>query len=311
MKENLESKDIVIIGAGPAGLSAAIYAFRSNKNLALIEHQLIGGQLNLTSLIENYPGFPGGISGMELALRFKSQLQEMDIETINAKVESVKEDDEFFIVDAAKSQFKAKVIIIATGATPKKIGIPNEDKFIGSGVSFCATCDGPLYKNKKVMVVGGGDTALEEALFLTKFARKVFLMHRRDKFRAEDILRQRVKENEKIEILYNYTPIEIIGDDKVKAIKIKNEKTNESKEVDVDGVFIFVGLQPNSGVVKNLVRTDDNGFIITDTDMQTSKRGIFAAGDVRSKKFRQVLLACSEGAQAALSASKYIDEDLA
>ena len=204
MKENLESKDIVIIGAGPAGLSAAIYAFRSNKNSALIEHQLIGGQLNLTSLIENYPGFPGGISGMELALKFKSQLQEMDIETINAKVESVKEDGEFFIVDAAKSQFKAKVIIIATGATPKKIGIPNEDKFIGSGVSFCATCDGPLYKNKKVMVVGGGDVALEEALFLANFARKVFLMHRRDKFRAEDILQE-------AKSFYSHLPITVLG----------------------------------------------------------------------------------------------------
>ena len=309
MVGNLEKKDIAIIGAGPAGLSAAIYAYRASKNLVLIEHQLAGGQLLMTSLIENYPGFTDGMSGVELAQKMKEHLEETGVGITKVKAESVKEDNGSFIVNAKERKFRTKAVIIATGAVPRRLNIPNKDKFVGRGISYCAICDGPLYKDKMVAVIGGGDVALEEALFLSQFAKKVFLVHRRDEFRAVSILQERVKKNEKIEVLHSYTSAEIVGNNKVEAIKLIDKKTHQIKELNIDGVFVFIGSEPNSGLIKELVKTDEKGFIITDSDMRTSKRGIYAAGDVRSKMFKQVVLACSEGAQAALCASKYIDEN--
>lgn len=299
-------KDIVIIGAGPAGLTAALYARREKRDLILIEKHLAGGQLLWTSLIENYPGFPVGISGGELALNMQKQVESAGIKIINTEVKSIKEDKGCFIVRTLKDEFETRIVIITTGALPKKLGIPNEEKFIGKGISFCAVCDGPLYKDKEIAVIGGGNAALEEALFLSKFASKVSLIHRRDEFRAVPLLREKVENNKKINILYNRVPVEILGSGMIEALKVKDVKTQEIDEIKIAGLFIFIGSKPNSEIVKNLVDTDKDGFIITDNEMKSSKDGIYAAGDIRSKKFKQVVLACSEGACAALTASKIL-----
>ncbi|MCK5305968.1 MAG: thioredoxin-disulfide reductase [Candidatus Omnitrophica bacterium] len=308
MAENFVDKDIVIIGAGPAGLTAAIYARRAGLNLIILEDKLAGGQLNLTSIIENYPGFPGGIGGGELAEKMKEQANAAGVEIVNVRANAISEESGMFFVTASKETYRAKTVIIATGAVPKRLGIKGEEELTGKGVSFCAVCDAPLYKDKVIAAVGGGDTALEEALFLSRFAVKVYLIHRRDEFRAARILVKRIKDNKKIEVLHSYIPLEVTGGTRVEGVKLQSKKDGSIKEISINGLFVFVGSEPQARIIKDLVETDKDGFIITDENMRAGKKGIFAAGDVRKKKIRQVVLACSEGAQAALSAAGYLKD---
>jgi thioredoxin reductase (NADPH) len=304
MPKSATEKEIAIIGAGPAGLAASIYAQRAEKSLALLDYQQAGGKLLLSSLIENYPGFPDGIGGIELAERIKEQTQKLGITIDRERALSVKKEGNEFNVFLSGRSFKTKAVIIATGSSPKKLNIPNEDKLIGRGVSFCATCDGPFFRDKVVAVIGGGNSALEEALFLTKFAKKVYLIHRRETLRAVSILQDRAKRNKKIEFLLGFIPKEIVGDNRVEAVSVRNKKTNKLMRLKVDGLFIYAGSKPNSELVGDLVKTDEEGFIITDSNLETSYRRMYAAGDVRSGSFKQIISACAEGALAAKTACK-------
>jgi thioredoxin reductase (NADPH) len=301
--------DLVIIGGGPAGLTAGIYAARARLNVILIEIAACGGQVVITDWIENYPGFPQGVSGADLVQNMVSQAEQFNLKIesnevvsiINAS-ESIKE------VKLADRTVKTHAIIIATGASPQKLGIPGEDRFYGKGVSTCGTCDGPFYKDRVVAAVGGGDTAVQESVFLTKFARKVYLIHRRDELRATKILQERALANDKIEILWDSIVTSINGGlTNVENISIKNVKTGDTKDLAVDGCFIWVGISPNADFLKDGVNVDEYGFIITDSNMATSAPGVFAAGDVRNTPLRQITTAVGDAAIAAFSAEQYIE----
>ena len=303
--------DIVILGGGPAGLTAGLYAARARMDVVLFEKAMPGGQILVTDRIENFPGFPEGVSGPDLAEFMAKQALRAGLKTVIAEAKTIglnKETGDYFIVKLeGGSEINARSIIAATGAGWNRLGIPGEDKLIGRGVSYCATCDGPLFRNKKVVVVGGGDTALEDGLFLTKFADKVIIVHRRDRLRATKILQERAAANSKVELCLESVAVEITGEKKVEALKVKNIKTGDIKDIKCDGVFIFIGITPNSGLFKSIVKTDDRGYIIADNDMKTSCEGIFACGDVRKKTLRQVVTATGDGATAAVSAQNYIE----
>ncbi|MDO8735194.1 MAG: thioredoxin-disulfide reductase [Elusimicrobiota bacterium] len=300
--------DVIIIGGGPAGLTAGIYVSRSRLTSLLIDNYAIFGQAVSAALIENYPGFSDGISGVQLVLNFKSQAEKFGLEIISQEVVSVNYTEKKIEVNTDGKTYSALSLIIATGAKPKQLDIPGEKEFIGRGVSYCATCDAALYKNKTVAVVGGGNTAIEEALFLTKFADKVFLLHRRDKLRATKILQERAVANKKINFLWNSRLAEIKGDKKVESVMVENILTSEKNKINVDGVFMFVGYHPNTEYLTNILKLDENGYTITDDEMKTDRAGIFAAGDCRKKLLKQVITACSDGAIAANSAEKYVDK---
>lgn len=291
--------DVVIIGGGPAGLSASIYAKRFGLSTLLIEKVGIGGQASLTDLIENYPGFPEGISGAELVNKMEEQAKKFDVEFLIDEVLNVDFDDEIKKVITNSANFESKGIIITTGANPKKLNVPGEKEFIGKGVSYCAVCDAFFYKNKDVLVVGGGDSAITEALYLTTFANNVYVVHRRDKLRAAYYLQNRAFKNQKIKFIFNSIVKEIKGDKRINKVIIHNIKEDKLYELDVSGVFIYVGLIPNSELFKNKLEFDENGFIITDDDMRTNKKFVYAAGDVRKKSLRQIVTACADGAIAA------------
>ncbi len=304
--------DVIIIGGGPAGLTAALYASRARLKTLLIESFLTPGQAIVTDHIENYPGFPEGINGFKLIEKFKKQAE---LFGTKFKVEDVKAIESYeekkysgWKVKTKDKLYSSLSLIIATGASPKKLNVPGEDVLKGRGVSYCATCDGPLYKDKHVVVMGGGDTAVEEALFLAKFAKKVTLVHRRDCLRATKILQERILSNRKIEILWNSKIIEIIGKTKVTAVKLHNIKTKKEEDVSCDGVFIFIGYIPNADFTRGVVKLDKDGYILTDDDMATSKKGIFSCGDCRKKLLRQIITACGDGATAAFSAQHYVEE---
>ncbi|MCX7823105.1 MAG: thioredoxin-disulfide reductase [Syntrophobacterales bacterium] len=301
--------DLVIIGAGPAGCSAGIYAGRARLKVVVIEQLSPGGQLLSYSRVENYPGFPEGIDAFELSDRFAKHMDLFGAERISATVESIENHREKIKkVITSVGSIETKAIIIASGAVPKKLDIPGEKEFIGKGVSYCAVCDGPFFRDQDVAVVGGGDSALEEALYLTRFASRVFLVHRRDQFRAAQILQDRVASNDKITRIMNTTLSKIRGGSGgVETISLYNKLRHETLELPVKGVFIFVGLEPNISFLPKDVKLDSNGFIITDERMQTSVEGIFAAGDVRSKLLRQIVTAVSDGAMAAFSAQQYLE----
>lgn len=290
--------DLIIIGGGPAGLTASIYAKRFGLNTLLIEKLGTGGQVPLTDLIENFPGFPEGISGIELATKITEQAKRFNTEIINEEVLEV-DFGEPKKVKTSTGIYESKGIIIATGANPKKLNIPGEKEFTGRGVSYCAVCDAYFYKNKDVVVVGGGDSALTEALYLTTFVNKLYLIHRRDKFRAAQYLQDKVFKNSKIEIIFNSELKEIKGEKRVEKVIIYNKEKNKNIELNVNGVFIYVGLNPNSEMFKDKINLDENGFIITDEDMRTNVKFVYAAGDVRRKSLRQIITACSDGAIAA------------
>jgi thioredoxin reductase (NADPH) len=303
--------DLIIIGGGPAGLTAALYACRARMKTVLIEKTLCGGQVLIADKIENYPGFPEGIKGPDLAEWMLKQVEHFGLEVKSIDIVKIKSKDHekgsFEIHLGDGEMLETLSLIIATGASWNQLNIPGEKKLIGRGVSYCATCDGPLFKGREVVVVGGGDTALEEAIFLTKFAHKVTVVHRRDKLRATKILQERAFENKKIDIRLNSVALEIKGSNKVEAVEVKDAKTNKTTDIRTDAVFVLVGMTPNSGIVKEIVKLDEKGYILTNDDMHTSVKGIFAAGDVRKKLLRQVITAAGDGATAAFSAEHYIE----
>ncbi|MBU3911605.1 MAG: thioredoxin-disulfide reductase [Candidatus Omnitrophica bacterium] len=300
--------DVVIIGGGPAGLTAAIYASRARLKTLVVESLSVPGQAILTDSIENYPGFPDGINGFELVERFKKQARHFGAELVTGDIKKVERSEKNFKVVLEKKTYSSLSVIIATGARPKKINIPGEERLTGRGVSYCATCDGPLYKDKNVAVLGGGDSAVEEAIFLTRFAKKVSLIHRRDRLRATKILQEQAEANNKIEFILESRPVEIKGKDKVTSVMLENIKTGKKTDLICDGVFIFVGYDPNTAIFKDALDLNDKGYILTGPDMDTSQKGIFACGDCTQKLLRQVITACGDGATAAYSARQYVEE---
>lgn len=301
--------DLIIIGGGPAGLTSALYARRSLLKTLLIERGPLGGQVLYTDLIENYPGFPEGISGFELIDLMKRQVEKLGLTVHQGEVVDLQEAGIYKKVSLASGEeFVAKAVILALGAEHKKLGIPGEKEFTGRGVSYCAVCDGPFFRGERVAVVGGGNTALQEALFLTKFADRVYLIHRRDTFRATPLLQERVRANPNIELVLSTVVEEIRGHDRVQEIVIKDLKTGDKKVLEVSGIFIFIGFTPQTEWLRGKLELDEQGFIITDREMRTSMRGVFACGDCVSKKFRQIINACGEGAVATLNAEEYIKE---
>jgi thioredoxin reductase (NADPH) len=300
--------DCIIIGAGPAGLTAGIYASRSGLKTLILEKMGAGGQMVLTELIENYPGVEK-IDPRELADIIKKQAQEFGVTIEDDEALSIAGEAGNFKINSSKI-FDAKTLIIASGASPKKLGIDGEDKFTGRGVSYCATCDGHFFKDKEVCVIGGGNAAVEEALYLSKIVKKVNLIHRRNALRAVKTLQDKITANPKVNIIWDSVPVEIMGDKNVTGIKIKNVRDNKQNVINLSGVFIYVGLVPNTQAFKGLVNLDQDGFIITDEEMRTDQKGIFACGDCRKKTLRQVITACADGAVAASSASKFLTESV-
>ena len=304
--------DVVIIGGGPAGLTAGMYAARAALRVMAIAGESKMSQITVTDHIENYPGIPEGINGYDLAERFKTQAVQFGLETASGDVASVTRkrfgDKDGWEVAAGDRRYGALAVIIATGADWRRLGVPGEERFIGKGVSFCATCDGPFYKNREVAVVGGGDTAIQEAIYLTRFAKKVTVIHRRDRLRATAILQKRALANEKIAFAWNSVVDAIEGLDLVQWVRLKDVKTGAVRELAADGIFIFVGLIPNTAAFRELIALDRGGYITVDANMQTSVPGIFACGDCTAKRLRQVVTACGDGATAAFSAQLYIED---
>jgi thioredoxin reductase (NADPH) len=298
--------DLVIIGAGPAGLTAGIYAARARMNVLLLEKTVPGGQILVTDWIENYSGFPEGISGFDLAEKMKIQAENLGLKIETAEVHSLNLSKKLKEIVLKDRSVTAKSLIIASGASPRSLGV-GEDKFIGKGVSSCATCDAAFFKEKTVVAVGGGDTAVQEAIFLTKFAKKVYLIHRRNELRAEKILQERAFKNDKIEIIWDSVVTGLNGFFGVENVTIKNVKTNEEKTLKADGCFIWVGILPNTSFLNDAIETDAFGFILVDTTMQTSVPGVFAVGDVRDTPLRQISTAVGDAAIAAVSAEHFIE----
>lgn len=301
--------DLIILGGGPAGLNAALYAKRGGVDVAIVDTSSVGGQPVNYLEIENYLGFPT-IQGWELAEKFEQHIDKFNIQKFqNEEIQNVDLISTIKTVQTLKNKYLAKTIIIATGASPKKLGIRGEDEYIGKGVSYCAVCDGAFYKNKTVVVIGGGNAAVEEGIYLTKFAEKVYIMHRRDELRADKIIQERAFNNEKIEFIFDSVPLEIVGDSKkVNLIQYKNVKTGEIKTLNVDGVFPYIGFSPNTEFFNAQLVQDEFGFIRVDENMRTSEVGVFAAGDVRRTPLRQVITAVADGAVAGMSAVKYLEE---
>lgn len=299
--------DLIIIGGGPAGLSASIYANRAGYNTLLLEKIGLGGQMIITDVIDNYPGFSKGISGYELHLKMVEHANRYGLKTESAEVKKIiKNKDKFEIITENKSYYAISVII-ATGAKHRELNVPGEKEFISKGVSFCATCDGPFFKNRDIIVIGGGDTAVMEAAFLAKFGKTVKIVHRKDRFRAVKALVDQTDKLPNVSYIFNTVLKEIKGKEKVEYAVLQNLLTNEIKEEKVDGIFILVGILPNTDFLdKELL--DQNGYIVTDSHMKSKIDGLYAAGDVRSDTFRQVICAAADGARAAESAGKYIDE---
>jgi thioredoxin reductase (NADPH) len=300
--------DIVIIGAGPAGLAAGIYAARDNSNTLIVEKNFPGGQVAITETIENYPGFKE-IVGADLTEKMYNQAEKYGVQIRSGIATNFDFSSKLKSLELNGKKIQAKSIILATGVKPKHPGLKNEAKFIGRGISFCATCDANFYIDKEVAVIGGGDSALEEALYLTKFVKKVTIIHRRDKLRATKIFQERAFKNPKIDFIWNADIQEVTGHLKVESIIYKDKLTGETKELKIDGIFVFIGLDPATEDFKGLVNMDEAGFVKTSETMETNLKGIFAAGDLRVKPLRQVVTAVSDGAVAAKFADKYIEEE--
>ena len=298
--------DCIILGGGPAGLSSALYCARGNLDCAIIDISSIGGTPVNYCEIENYLGFDK-IKGFELCEKFENHINNFNITKLEyEEITKVDLKSNIKTITTKNSTYKAKTVIIATGAKPKKLNIKGEVENIGKGVSYCAVCDGAFYKDKVVMVVGGGNSALEEALYLTTFAKKVYIMHRRDEFRADKIIQKRVQENKKIELILNSIPLEIMADKTVNSVKILNNQTNKEKIIKIDGIFPYIGIEPNIELFLHQVNFDKFGFIITDNTMKTNLEGVYAIGDVRNTPLRQVITAVSDGAVAGVEVSKYL-----
>ncbi len=300
--------EVIIIGGGPAGLTAGLYTSRARLQTLLVENALFGGQMTTTELIENYPGFPEGVSGEELSRLMEEQAKRFGMKTLNDEVVEIGLEGDLKKVKTYGGDYFCKALIICTGTEYKKLGVPGEEQFKGRGVSYCATCDGAFFKDSRIVVVGGGDSALTEALFLTKFASEVTIIHRRDALRATRIYQERALSNPKIKFLWNSVIEEIKGDQVVRSVVVRNVKTGEVRAVETDGAFLFVGLVPRTQFLRGLIDIDESGYILTDEHCQTSVRGIFAAGDCRKKLLRQISTSVGDGATAAFAAEKYLEE---
>jgi len=299
--------EVIIIGGGPAGLTAGLYTSRSMLHTLLIEVGLFGGQMTTTELIENYPGFPQGITGDELSRLMEEQAKRVGMESVSGEVVEIKLEGDKKVVRTEESTYLCRTLIVSTGTEYRKLGVPGEKEFTGKGVSYCATCDAAFFQGSQIVVVGGGDSALTEALYLTKFAKELTIIHRRDALRGTKIYQERVFSNPKIKLLWNSVIQEIKGDSIVRSILVKNVKTGEVTELHAEGVFLFVGLSPKTQFLKGLVNLDEAGYIVTDENCETSVKGIFAAGDCRKKLLRQVATAVGDGAMAAFAAEKYLE----
>jgi thioredoxin reductase (NADPH) len=303
--------DVIIIGGGPAGLTAAIYATRARLSAILIEKLGTGGQAAITDRVENYPGFIGGVSGPELVHSMEEQARSFGMITVFGEVTRFECKDDDIIkrvyVDNEPEPYRGLSVIVAAGHDQRKLGIPGENEFTGRGVSYCATCDGAFFRDLSVAVIGGGDVAVEDGLFLTKFASKVYLIHRRDRLRATKILQERVFRHDKVELILDSVVDEILGGNMVKGVKVRNLRTGEVKELAVDGVFVFIGWNPSLSFLGDAVEVSDDGYIIVDTEMRTSRDGVFACGDCCKKGLRQIVTACGDGATAAFSAQHFVE----
>jgi thioredoxin reductase (NADPH) len=297
--------DLIIIGAGPAGLTAGIYGRRSGLKTLVIEKFAPGGQIALTDVVENYPGF-SEISGAELTRLMEEQARKFGTDILNDNVLQVLDDGDKKIVKTSEGSYLSRAVIVASGTQSKRLGVKGEEKLVGRGISFCAVCDGRFFQGKDVAVVGGGNAAINEAVYLSKIVRKVYVIHRRAKLRADKLVQERAFSNPKIEFIWNSVVEEVAGDAKVEGVLVRDVKNNKRRRLDVSGVFVYIGSIPNTGFVD--VKKDDCGFIVTNEKLETSTRGVFAAGDCRAKTLRQVATAVGEGALAAYMANKYIEE---
>ena len=300
--------DVVIIGAGPAGYTAGIYCSRARHNTLLISGILPGGQLMNTTDVENYPGFSDGIMGPDLMTVMRKQTEKMGTKIIDDEVISVDFKVNPLKVKTASEEFEARTVIVCTGANPRKIGLDGEQTFAGKGVSYCATCDGAFFKDQELIVVGGGDSAMEEATFLTKFASTVHIVHRREEFRASKIMQERALANEKIKVHFNCTVKDIQGDQKFRKVILNNTKTNEDETLDAGGLFVAIGHEPNSKMFQNQLELDENGYVIIKNNTETSISGVFCAGDVHDHRYRQAVTAAGFGCMAAIDVDKYLAE---
>lgn len=300
------SYQVIVIGGGPAGLTAGLYCARSRFNTLLIEKRIMGGQITNAERVENYPGFPKGISGIELGQLIHEQATSYGLETLLAEVTKVAPGQKHHLVSASEGDLVAESIIIASGSQFRKLGVPGEDKFVGKGVSYCATCDGPLFKGKTVAVVGGGDTAVTEALHLSKFASSVKVIHRRSQLRADKIVQEKAMAEPKIEFVWDTVAIRIEGEGIVKRLMLKNTKNAKLSILELAGVFVAIGSEPNSAQWRGVLPLDEEGYIITNELMETRIPGIFAAGDVRHNSARQAITAAGDGATAAISAERFL-----
>jgi thioredoxin reductase (NADPH) len=298
--------DLAIVGAGPGGLTAAIYAGRSRLNTIVLEKVTPGGLITVSDWVENFPGFPEGISGEKLGELFRKQAEKFVGKIVLNEVLGIKKENEIFYLNTEKGMIKARSVILSTGSDPVKLPVPEEEKFRGKGISYCATCDAAFFKDKIICVVGGGDTAAHEAIYLSKFARTVFLIHRRSELRATKMVQEELFSNPKIQLKLNYIPVEILGDKKVEGLVIENVDTHQKETLQVGGIFGAIGEKPNSELVRNLVNLTENGYVKTNLEKETSLKGLFAVGDVTDTPLKQVITACGDGAIAATSAEKYI-----
>lgn len=301
-------ENVIIIGSGPAGLTAAIYAARSNLEPLVITGNELGGQIATTTDVENFPGFPEGVTGPELYTLMQQQAERFGARLEIDEVTEVQLQQRPFKIKTHGSQFEAKTLILATGASPRKLGVPGEKEFIGRGVSYCATCDGFFFRGKKVLVVGGGDSALQEGMFLTKFASQVQIVHRRDQLRAQPILQERAFGNEKMGFIWDTVVTEIRGNSAVQAVMLQNVKTGKEWDQAVDGVFVYIGHIPNTGLYKGQLELDHEGYLVVNSRLHTNIPGVFAAGEVHDKVFRQAVASAGFGCMAAMEAEKFLAE---
>ncbi len=301
--------DVIIIGTGPAGYTAAIYTSRGNLKTLVFDGPQPGGQLTTTTKVENFPGFEDGIQGPELMKEMRAQAERFGTDYVNKKVDKVDFSARPFRVWAGQEEYQAKAVIITTGSKPRKLGLESEEKFWSKGVSSCATCDGFFFKNKTVAVIGGGDSAMEEGTFLTKFAEKVYIIHRRDEFKASEIMLKRAQDNNKVEILINKAVEEVLGDDHVTGLRLKDTETGETSELKVDGMFLAIGHTPATDPFKDEVELDDHGYIVHKKHTMTSLQGVFAGGDCVDSRYRQAITAAGQGCRAAMDTKRWLDDN--